>query len=93
MAKKYRAGQIHSADRAYVPYVVIPLWQLKIKERYGIDVDKDIIRILVEARYSKSTWKWSRALKAVSEELKKRGISGAHAREIAQKLVTAVATR
>ncbi|AGB04275.1 hypothetical protein AciM339_0386 [Aciduliprofundum sp. MAR08-339] len=93
MGRRYRvAGQTY-VDRVYVPYVLIPLWQLKLREKYGIEVDKEIVRILVEARYSKSTWKWRRAMKKVAEELKNRGISATHASELAHRLVRAVATQ
>ncbi len=93
MSRRYRVTPVHTMDSVYVPYVLIPLWQLKLRERYGIDVDKDIVKILVEARYSKSTWKWHRTVKRVAEELIKRGISATHASQLAHKLVKAVATQ
>ncbi|ADD08461.1 hypothetical protein [Candidatus Aciduliprofundum boonei] len=92
MGRKYSVSEATYVDRIYVPYVLIPLWQIRLKERYGIEVDRDIVRILVEARYSRSTWKWHRAIKRVSEELRKRGISAAHASQLAHKLVNAVAS-
>ncbi len=91
MGKRYRVSEATYVDRIYVPYVLIPLWQVRLREKYGIEVDRDIVRILVEARYSRSTWKWHRAVKRISEELKKRGISAAHASQLAHKLVKAVA--
>ncbi len=93
MARKYSVAGATYVDRVYVPYVLIPLWQIRLREKYGIEVDRDIVRILVEARYSKSTWKWHRAMKRVAEELKKRGISAAHASELAHRMVRAVATQ
>ena len=93
MSRRYRVTPVHTMESVYVPYVLIPLWQLKLRERYGIEVDKDIVKILVEARYSKSTWKWHRTVKRVAEELIKRGISATHASQLAHKLVKAVATQ
>ena len=91
MSRKYRVSEAGYIDRVYVPYVLIPLWQLRLRERYGIEVDRKIVQILLEARYSQSTWKWHRVIKKISEELKKRGISAAHASQLAHKLVNAVA--
>ncbi len=90
MGRKYRASQLPSVQRAYVPYVLIPLWQMKLRERYGIEVDRDIARILVEARYSETTWKWQRALKKLVSELSKKGLSRDHAVSLARALVKAV---
>ena len=92
MGRKYRVTEATYIDRVYVPHVLIPLWQLKLRETYGIEVDRDIVLILMQARYSRSTWKWHRAIKRISEELKKRGISAAHATQLAHKLVRAVAS-
>ncbi len=82
-----------SMNRTYVPYILIPLWQMKLREIYGIEIDKDIVRILVDARYSKSTWKWQRTVKKVTEELAKRGFSRKHAYLLAKNLVSAVIMR
>jgi len=93
MGKRYRVSQLPSVNRVYVPYVLIPLWQMKLRERYGIEIDEDIVKILITARYTKSTWKWQRTVKKVAEELSKRGFSKAHAYSFAKNLVSAVVLR
>ncbi len=93
MGKRYRASQLPTVNRVYVPYVLIPLWQMKLRDRYGIEIDEDIVRILITARYEKTTWKWQRTIKRVAEELRKRGFSKSQAYMMAKNLVKAVALR
>ncbi|HHF09865.1 MAG TPA: hypothetical protein ENL32_02075 [Methanomicrobia archaeon] len=93
MGKRYRVSQLPSVNRVYVPYVLIPLWQMKLRERYGVEIDEEIIKILITARYEKTTWKWQRTIKKVAEELHKRGFSKSHAYTLAKSLVNAVALR
>ncbi len=91
MAKKVKAYMQFSVDRGvYIPYVLIPLWQMKLRERYGIDVDKEIVKIILEEKYSKSTWKWSRAVKRIEEILAMRGVSRENAVKLAKNLIKAV---
>ena len=80
-----------SADRGvYIPHVLIPLWQMKLREIYGIEVDREIIKIALEEKYSRSTWKWSRAVKRIEDILTIRGISRENATKIAKSVVKAV---
>ncbi len=91
MAKKVKGYIQPSVDRGvYVPYVLIPLWQMKLRERYGIDVDREIVRIILEEKYSQSTWKWSRAVKRIEDILAKRGVSRENAVRLAKSIVKAV---
>ena len=74
----------------YIPVVLIPLWQMKLRERYGLDVDREIVRIILEEKYSNSTWKWSRAIKRIEEFLAKKGVSRENAVHLARKIVNVV---
>ena len=56
-----------------MPSVLIPLWQIKLRERFGINVDREIATYIVLAAHESGTWKKYRAVKRIERLLKSRG--------------------
>lgn len=57
-----------------IPPVLVPVWQLKIRERFGINVDKEIAQYIVLAAHERGTWKKQRAIKKIEKLFMQRGI-------------------
>lgn len=58
-----------------IPTVLIPVWQMKIRERFGINVDREIAEYVVLAAHEKGTWKKQRAIRKIEKILVSRGES------------------
>ena len=43
-----------------IPKVLIPVWQIKLRERFGINVDREIAAYVVMATHENGTWKRQR---------------------------------
>jgi hypothetical protein len=88
MARKVRGYTQTSGGREiYIPDFIVPLWQIDFKERYGIVVDHEIAKIIMEAKYTESTWKWKRAVERISAILANRGLAEERALHFARYLV------
>jgi len=57
-----------------IPPVLVPVWQLKIRERFGINIDKEIAQYIVLAAHERGTWKKQRAIKKIEKLFMQRGI-------------------
>lgn len=56
-----------------IPSVLVPLWQIKLRERFGINVDREIATYVVLAAHESGTWKKHRAVKRIERLLISRG--------------------
>jgi hypothetical protein len=74
----------------HVPRFLIKLWQIRIKEHFGLEVDSDIAEVIVKIVHERSTWKVSRAERYITALLKMKGESKEEAEEEARKLVRTV---
>ncbi len=74
----------------YVPRFLIKLWQIRIKEKFGMEVDSDIAEVIVKIVHEKSTWKTSRAEKYISALLKSKGEPKDQAEKDARELVKTI---
>lgn len=74
----------------YVPRFLIKLWQIRIKEKFGLEVDSDIAEVIVKIVHERSTWKVSRAQKYIVALLKLKGESVEQAEKDAKELVNTV---
>ncbi|MCL4447497.1 MAG: hypothetical protein M0Z77_03545 [Thermoplasmatales archaeon] len=74
----------------YVPRFLIKLWQIRIKEKFGLEVDSDIAEVIVKIVHERSTWKLSRAEKYITALLKLKGESKEEAERDARDLVRTV---
>ncbi|MCL4450869.1 MAG: hypothetical protein M1386_06125 [Candidatus Thermoplasmatota archaeon] len=74
----------------YVPRFLIKLWQIRIKEKFGLEVDSDIAEVIVKIVHERSTWKLSRAEKYITALLKLKGESKEAAEKEAKELVKTV---
>jgi fructosamine-3-kinase len=74
----------------YVPRFLIKLWQIRIKEKFGLEVDSDIAEIIVKIVHERSTWKTSRAEKYITALLRMKGESKEQAEKEARDLVRTV---
>ena len=74
----------------YVPRFLIKLWPIRIKEKFGLEVDSDIAEVIVKIVHERSTWKLSRAEKYITALLKLKGESKEAAEKEAKELVKTV---
>ncbi len=56
-----------------LPSVLVPVWQIKIRERFGINVDREIAEYIVLAAHESGTWKRQRAIRKIEKLLIERG--------------------
>ena len=88
MSKRVRRYGVPAGARGvYVPDFAVSLWQIEFRERYGIDVDRDVARVILQTRYSEGTWKWKNAIMKIEEILITKGVSREHAIALAKNLV------
>ncbi|NPA75233.1 MAG: hypothetical protein GXO25_04025 [Euryarchaeota archaeon] len=88
MAKKVRGYVQPSGGReVYIPDFIVPLWQIEFRERHGISVDHEIAKVILQAKYTESTWKWKRAVEHIADILAERGLSKEHAVHFAKQIV------
>ncbi len=71
----------------YVPEFAVSLWQIEFRERYGIDVDREVARVILQTKYEESTWKWKKAISKIEEILVSKGLSRDYAMNFARHLV------
>ncbi len=75
-----------------LPTVLIPVWQIKLRERFGINVDREIASYIVLATHEQGTWKRQRAIRKIEKLLVGRGMnkeeSSRKAREIVEMAVS-----
>jgi hypothetical protein len=57
-----------------IPKVLIPVWQIKLRERFGINVDREIAAYVVMATHENGTWKRQRATRKIQKILIERGV-------------------
>ncbi len=72
---KIIAARRESSNLRNIPDILVPLWQVKIRERFGIDVDREIAKYIVLAAHEEGTWKKQRAIRKIQSLLNERGIS------------------
>lgn len=70
-----------------IPTVLVPLWQLKIRERFGINLDREIAEYVVLAAHERGTWKKQRAIRKIEKILVSRGESRENSSRIANEIV------
>ncbi len=95
MASSRRRDQIdriiyekrRSASLGSIPDILIPVWQIKLKERFGINVDREIASYVVLAAHEQGTWKRYRAVKRIEKLLQERGENPARAHKLASEIV------
>ena len=78
------------SEGEYVPGFLIKLWQMRIKERFGLEVDSDITEVIVKTLHEGSTWKLSRAEKYIIALLRSKGASKKEAGKEARKLILTI---
>lgn len=70
-----------------IPAVLVPVWQIKIRERFGISVDREIAEYIVLAAHEKGTWKKQRAIRKIEKIFINRGESADDSRRMANDVV------
>ncbi len=84
---KVIAARRESSNLRNIPDILVPLWQIKIRERFGIDVDREIARYIVLAAHEEGTWKKQRAIRKIQEILRARGVSKENSTKLATQVV------
>jgi hypothetical protein len=62
-----------SSNLREIPHVLIPVWQIKIRERFGINVDREIAEYIVLAAHERGTWRRQRAIRKIEKIFISRG--------------------
>jgi len=70
-----------------LPSVLVPVWQIKIRERFGINVDREIAEYIVLAAHESGTWKRQRAIRKIEKLLIERGGDKTESYNIAKNIV------
>lgn len=58
-----------------IPSVLVPVWQIKIRERFGISVDREVAEYIVLAAHERGTWRKQRATRKIEKLFLSRGDS------------------
>ncbi|MCW6168350.1 MAG: hypothetical protein LVQ96_01080 [Thermoplasmatales archaeon] len=58
-----------------IPNILVPVWQLKIRERFGINIDREVAEYIVLAAHERGTWRRQRATRKIEKLLISRGLS------------------
>ena len=69
------AEQRNHSNLRELPSVLVPVWQIKIRERFGISVDREIAEYIVLAAHERGTWRRQRAIRKIEKIFQKRGDS------------------
>jgi len=77
----------HESVLGDIPNVLVPVWQIKIRERFGISVDREIAEYIVLAAHEKGTWKKQRAIRKIEKIFLNRGESPDDSRRMANDVV------
>lgn len=56
-----------------IPSVLVPVWQIKIRERFGISVDREVAEYIVLAAHERGTWRKQRATRKIEKLFLSRG--------------------
>lgn len=56
-----------------IPPVLVPVWQIKIRERFGISVDREVAEYIVLAAHERGTWRKQRAMRKIEKLFMSRG--------------------
>lgn len=56
-----------------IPAVLVPVWQIKIRERFGISVDREVAEYIVLAAHERGTWRKQRAMRKIEKLFMSRG--------------------
>lgn len=78
-------------DIIMIPKELLPIWKMRLKEKFDIIVSDSILKILIIAHYSKGSWKWHRAYQEIVEKYKEEGYNSKVAQEKANVLINAFA--
>ncbi|WP_337860227.1 hypothetical protein [Ferroplasma sp.] len=70
-----------------IPGVLVPVWQIKIRERFGINVDREIAEYIVLAVHENGTWKRQRAARKIEKILVERGNEVPVAKRLAKNIL------
>lgn len=70
-----------------LPAVLIPVWQIKLRERFGINVDREIAAYVVMATHEKGTWKKQRAMRKIQKILMSRGMNNEDSLKKAKEII------
>ena len=73
-----------------IPPVLVPVWQLKIRERFGISLDKEIAQYIVLAAHERGTWKKQRAIKKIEKLFMQRGIDADSSAKMAKDVINLI---
>lgn len=78
---------VRSSSLRDIPVVLVPVWQIKIRERFGINVDREIAEYIVLAVHENGTWKRQRALRKIEKLLIQRGNDMPMAKRMARNIL------
>lgn len=84
---KIIAARRESNNLRNIPEILVPLWQVKIRERFGIDIDREIAKYIVLAAHEEGTWKKQRAIRKIQLLLRERGISDDNSERMASDVI------
>lgn len=70
-----------------LPNVLIPVWQIKLRERFGINVDREIAAYVVMATHERGTWKRQRAMRKIQKIFMQRGMDSIESMKKAKEIV------
>ncbi|MGP6208023.1 hypothetical protein ACNF42_08365 [Cuniculiplasma sp. SKW3] len=87
---KIVAKRRESNNLRNIPDVLVPLWQVKIRERFGINIDREIARYIVMAAHEEGTWKKQRAMQKIEAILIERGVSKEDSIRISRNVINIV---
>lgn len=76
-------------DIVMIPKELLPIWKMRLKDKFDIIVSDSILKILIIAHYSKGSWKWHRAYEEIVEQYKEEGYNVKSAQEKANLLIKA----
>ncbi|MDS0257330.1 hypothetical protein ApAK_06565 [Thermoplasmatales archaeon AK] len=70
-----------------IPGILVPVWQIKIRERFGISVDREIAEYIVLAAHERGTWRRQRAIRKIERIFQLRGETPEDSRKKAKQVV------
>ncbi len=70
-----------------IPEVLVPIWQVKIRERFGINIDREVARYIVMATHEEGTWKKQRAMLKIQKILIERGMSPEESMKVSRNVI------
>ncbi len=76
----------------HVPGFLVKLWQIRIKQNFGMEVDSDVAEIIVRIVHERSSWKLSRAEKYLTTLFELRGDQKEDAERKAKGIVETIIT-